>query len=100
MNERGMLLARRRERLVRRSASLRGQVASELQALQPALSWVDRIQDACLWLRANPLVAAAGVAAVAVWRPRRALDWGLSAWSAWKLVQRVRAPGPASGRPS
>jgi hypothetical protein len=100
MNERGMLLARRRERLVRRSAHLRGKVATELQALQPALSWADRIQDAWLWLRANPLVAAAGVAALAVWRPRRALGWGLRAWSTWKLVQSVRAPGQASGRSS
>jgi hypothetical protein len=98
MNERGMLLARRRERLVRRSAHLRGAVVTELQALQPALSWADRIQDAWLWLRANPLAAAAGVVAVAVWRPRRALRWGLRAWSAWKLVQRVRAPAPASTR--
>lgn len=96
MNERGTLLARRRERLVRRSADLRGTVATELQALQPALSWVDRIQDVWLWLRANPLAAAAGVAALAVWRPRRALGWGVRAWSAWKLVQRVRAPGPDS----
>jgi hypothetical protein len=100
MNDRGILLARRRERLVRRSTHLRGTVATELQALQPALSWVDRIQDAWLWLRANPLVAVAGVAAVAVSRPRRALGWGLRAWSAWKLVQGVRAPGPTSGRPS
>lgn len=98
MNERAMLLARRRERLVQRTAHLRGAVTTELQALQPALSWVDRVQDAWLWLRANPLAAAAGVAVLAVWRPRRALGWGLRAWSAWKLVQRVRAPGPASGR--
>lgn len=100
MNARGMLLARQRERLVRRSAHLRDAVATELQALQPALSWADRIQDAWLWLRANPLVAVAGVAAVALWRPRRALDWGLRAWSAWKLVQGVRAPGSTSRRPS
>jgi YqjK-like protein len=98
MNARGMLLARRRERLVRRSAHLRDATAAELRALQPALSWADRIQDAWLWLRANPLAAAAGVAALAVWRPRRVLGWGLRAWSAWKLVQRVRAPGPAPGR--
>jgi hypothetical protein len=93
MNERGMLLARRRERLVRRSARLRDALATELRVLQPALSWADRIQDAWRWLRANPLAAAAGVAALVVWRPRRALGWGLRAWSAWKLVQRVRAPG-------
>lgn len=100
MNERGMLLVRRRERLVRRSAHLRGTVATELQALQPAFSWADRIQDAWRWLRANPLVAVAGVAAVAVWRPRRVLGWGLRAWSAWKLVQGVRVPGSTSRRPS
>ncbi len=98
MNARGMQLARRRERLVRRSAHLRGAVVTELQALQPALSWADRIQDAWLWLRANPLATAAGVAALAVWRPRRVLGWGLRAWSAWKLLQRVRPPGPTPGR--
>lgn len=88
------MLARRRERLVRRSAHLREDVATGLQVLQPALSWADRIQDAALWLRAHPLAAVAAGLAVAAWRPRRVMGWGLRAWSAWKLVRRLRAPGP------
>ena len=90
MNPRALLLAQRRERLVLRSRVLRRQIAQELQAVQPALTWVDRLQDAVLWLRGNPLVAAAGSVLLAVWRPRRAASFGMRLWSAWKFVQGLR----------
>ncbi len=90
MNPRALLLAQRRERLVLRSRVLRRQITQELQAVQPALTWVDRLQDAVLWLRGNPLVAAAGSLLLAVWRPRRAASFGMRLWSAWKFVQGLR----------
>lgn len=90
MNPRALLLAQRRERLVLRSRVLRRQITQELQAVQPALTWVDRLQDAVLWLRGNPLVAAAGSVLLAVWRPRRAASFGMRLWSAWKFVQGLR----------
>lgn len=91
-------LARRRQMLVLRSGQLRGQAVEQLQVVQPALLWADRLQDAWFWLRANPLAVAGGVLAVAVWRPRRSLGLALRAWSAWKLLQRARTVGSTASR--
>ena len=86
-------LARRRQMLVLRSGRLRGQLVDQMQVMQPAWVWADRLQDAWGWLRANPLVVAGGVLAVAAWRPRRSLGLALRLWSGWKLLQRARAAG-------
>ncbi|MDP1781878.1 MAG: YqjK family protein [Hydrogenophaga sp.] len=91
-------LARRRQLLVLRSGQLRGQVVDQMQAVQPALVWADRLQDAWIWLRANPLAVAGGVLAVAVWRPRRSLGLALRLWSGWKLLQRARSVGSTASR--
>jgi YqjK-like protein len=91
-------LARRRQMLVLRSGRLRGQVAEQMQVVQPALVWADRLQDAWIWLRANPLVVAGSVLAVAVWRPRRSLGLALRLWSGWKLLQRARTVGSTASR--
>jgi hypothetical protein len=96
--DRAEQLARRRRMLVLRSGRLRGQVVDQMQAVQPALMWADRLQDAWIWLRANPLAVAGGVLALAVWRPRRSLGLALRAWSAWKLVQRARTVGSTAAR--
>ena len=66
--DRGEQLARRRELLVQRSGQLRRQVVEQLQVLEPALMWADRLQDAWLWLRANPRLAdAAPLACTHLW---------------------------------
>ena len=96
--DRAEQLARRRQMLVLRSGQLRGQVADQLQVVQPVWVWADRLQDAWIWLRANPLAVAGGVLALAVWRPRRSLGLALRAWSAWKLVQRARTVGSTASR--
>jgi YqjK-like protein len=96
--DRAEQLARRRQLLVLRSGRLRGQVADQLQAVQPALVWADRLQDAWHWLRANPLAVVGGVLAVAVWRPRRSLGLALRLWSGWKLLQRARSVGSTASR--
>lgn len=96
--DRAVQLARRREMLVLRSGQLRGQLADQLQVAQPALVWADRLQDAWLWLRANPSALAAGVLAVAVWRPRRSLGLALRLWSGWRLLQRARTVGGTASR--
>ncbi len=96
--DRAEQLARRRQLLVHRSARLRVQVVDQLQAVQPALVWADRLQDAWRWLRANPLAVAGSVLAVVAWRPRRSLGLALRVWSAWKLLQRARVAGSAASR--
>ena len=98
MPDRAGQLARRRQQLVQRSGRLRVHVADQLQVVQPAFVWADRLQDAWIWLRANPLVVAGGVLAVAVWRPRRSLGLALRLWSGWKLLQRARSVGSTASR--
>jgi len=96
--DRTVQLARRRQMLVLRSGRLRGQVVEQMQVVQPALVWADRLQDAWIWLRANPLVVVGSVLAVAVWRPRRSLSLALRLWSGWKLLQRARSVGSTASR--
>ena len=98
MNPRAAQLALRRERLVQRSAQLRRRAVWHLQDVQPALTWIDRLQDAWIWLRGNPFAAAAGTLLLSAWRPRRAASLGMRLWSAWKLVQSVRGQGTGSSR--
>lgn len=86
-------LALRRRGLVLRSSLLRTQAAGQAGELQPALNWVDRVQDTWIWLRQRPpelMIPVATVATVWLWRKPSRL-WRLSwrAWSAWKLWQRV-----------
>lgn len=81
-----------------RSAQLRRRAAWNLQDVQPALTWLDRLQDAVIWLRGNPFAAAAGTLLLSIWRPRRAASLGMRLWSAWKLVQSVRGQGTAPPR--
>ena len=96
--DRGEQLARRRELLVQRSGQLRREVVEQLQVVEPALMWADRLQDAWRWLRANPLAVAGAALTVAVWRPRRSLALALKVWSAWRLLQRARSVGSAASR--
>ena len=98
MNPRAVQLARRRELLVQRSALMRRRAAGDLQGIQPALTWLDRLQDALVWLRGNPFAAAAGTLLLSAWRPRRATSLGMKLWSAWKFVQSVRGQGTAVPR--
>lgn len=96
--DRAEQLLRRRESLVQRSGQLRAQVANQLQVMQPALVWADRLQDAWIWARANPLAVAGSVLAVVVWRPRRSLGLALRLWSAWRLLQRARSTSSTASR--
>jgi hypothetical protein len=96
--DRAEQLARRRELLVQRSGQLRRQVVVQLQVVEPALMWADRLQDAWRWLRAHPLALAGAALTVAVWRPRRSLGLALRVWSTWRLLQRARSVGSAASR--
>ena len=83
---------------MQRSSQLRRRAVWNLQDVQPVLSWIDRLQDAVIWLRGNPFAAAAGTLLLSIWRPRRAASLGMRLWSAWKLVQSVRGQGTAPPR--
>ena len=96
--DRAEQLAHRRELLVQRSHQLRTRLVDEMQVVQPAMLWADRLQDTWIWLRAHPMAVASGVLAVVAWRPRRSLGLALRLWSGWKLLQRARSVGGAASR--
>jgi len=77
--------------LLERSAALRQIFADDAKGLQRPLAVVDRTRDVIRWWAARPywLVALAG--STLLLRPRRALGWGLRAWSGWRTWRRVQA---------
>lgn len=82
-------LARRKERLIARSEQQRVVVSVACLQLQKPLRVVDRGIAIAHYLKARPLVLAAGVAAFAIVHPRNLLRWagrGLFLWRAWRSV--------------
>lgn len=86
-------LAFRRRALALRSNLLRAEAVAHVTELEPALGWVDRLQDSWIWIRQRPPELVLPVAAVAtVWvlrKPSRLWRLSWRAWSAWRLWQRV-----------
>ena len=87
---RAEVLALKRERLLVRSAVLRGQLAADGQVLVAPLAAADGVRAAARWLRANPEWPLAAVVLLAVLRPGRALRLASRVWWGWRLIQRGR----------
>lgn len=81
-------LAQRRQALLVRSALLREQVASDVQALRPVWLAADRVQDGVTWVRHHPLWVGVAVALLVAWRPRKTLWAGLRLWGWWQTARR------------
>ena len=88
-------LIERQRQLVVRSAELRVVIAYEARPLVAPLAFADRVvnlaKGARDWAAANPLWVVAGLAALAVAKPRRAWRWARRGWSLWRLSRFVRA---------
>lgn len=91
MTPRQQLLWIRRQELLQQSSELRDCLQRHAEGLAPVLRGADRAWSAGLWLRDHPLVPAAALLLLAWRRPRRLLRWGRRGWSAWQLLQRLRA---------
>lgn len=85
----------RQRRLALRSAELRVAIAYEARPLAAPMALADRAvavaKGARDWAAANPLAIVAGLAAVAVARPKRAWRWARRGWSVWRLVRLAQA---------
>lgn len=81
-------LAQRRQALLVRSALLREQVASDVQALRPVWLAADRVQDGVTWVRQHPLWVGVAVALLVAWRPRKTLWAGWRLWGWWQTARR------------
>ncbi len=93
-------LDRRCADLQARSAALRLALAQDAQVLRAPLALADRLRLGWHWLLGHPHWVGAGVAALVVWRPRRAWRLGLRLWGAWRLWGRLKllpGLGGASG---
>jgi hypothetical protein len=94
MRERLLALAERRAHLAARAQTEREALAALLVPADGAgalaamlLRTVRRAMEAA---QRQPLLAIAGVALLAVLRPRRALTWLARGWSLWRLYQGAR----------
>jgi hypothetical protein len=80
----------RQRQLVARSQSLRERLAQDSVALQRPLALADQVRGGARWLLLRPWWIAAAAALPIVWRPRRAMGWGLKLWGGWRLWRRVQ----------
>jgi len=87
---RAQVLALKRERLLARSAVLRGRLATDGQVLVAPLAAADSVRAGLRWLRANPEWPLAAAVLVVVLRPGRALRLAARVWWGWRLMQRGR----------
>lgn len=92
----------RRQHLQARNALLRDRLAQQAHVLVAPLALADALGEAWRWLKRHPEVPLAGVAVLALLRPRGVLRWAGRlwwAWGAWRRLQRLTShpPAPAPG---
>lgn len=97
MSERLDELRARRLLLVERAAHERDEVARLVGATLPPMRWADWGLRALRLLRSKPVIVAGGLLAASVFRPGKALTWGMRAWAGWQAWRRFRG---RSGKPS
>lgn len=80
-------LARRKERLIARTARERAAIGAAIRVWEKPLGLADRALSAARYLRAHPLVLAALLAVAVALRRRNLLAWagrGFTLWRAWR----------------
>ena len=87
----------RRARLVAEAQAQRHTLAEEIAVCRSVLVVVDRGIAWATWLRARPYLVVAAVTAIAVLRPRLALEWSarvLTLWRVGRLLYDAVRPAP------
>jgi hypothetical protein len=77
-------IARRRERLIARAALQRDTVAVACRTLERPAALIDRGVGAVMYLKAHPLLLAAGVLAVTLLGRRNLAAWAGRGWVLWR----------------
>jgi hypothetical protein len=75
----------RRARLVAEAQAQRHALAQGIAVCRSALVVVDRGIAWATWLRARPYLVVAAATAIAVLRPRLALEWSARALTLWRI---------------
>jgi len=84
-------IARRKERLIARAEAQRAAIRADFRQLQGPIAVVDRGLEIARFLLAHPLLIAAIVGAVTVFRRRGLLSLAGRALSAWRLWRSLSA---------
>jgi len=79
----------RRTRLLAEAQAQRRALAEGIAVCRSVLVVVDRGMVWAAWLRARPYVVVAAAAAVAVLRPKLALEWSARALTLWRVGRLV-----------
>lgn len=80
----------RQQRLLARSAALRAGIGAELARLETPFGVADHARHGWHWLAGHRQTVAIGLALWVLFRPRRAVRWGLRAWGLWQALRRWR----------
>lgn len=80
-------LARRKERLIARTAAQRTVIADAYQRCQKPAGIVDRGVAVARFLKSHPLLFAIGIAATAAVGRRKLVGWAGRGWVAWQTVR-------------
>ena len=83
-------LARRRQALLEECARQRASFSREARALEPAFAAADKGVAAFRYLARHPLIPAAAVAALAIWKPARVLSLARRGWLLWTFYRNAR----------
>lgn len=84
-------LARRKERLIARTAAQRTVITAAYHRWHKPASVLDRGVAAARFLKAHPLLLAIGVAAAAAMGRRNLLYWIGRGWVAWRAARTLNA---------
>jgi len=84
-------LARRKERLIARTAAQRSVIADVYHRWQMPVSLLDRGVAVARFLRSHPLLLAVGVAVAAAVGRRNLLYWAGRGWVAWRTGRALGA---------
>jgi hypothetical protein len=91
MNNKLIILAQRRERLILEAARQREQIAQIADSWRPPLAMADKGLAAVSFIKKHPIWMAGGSALVLkVLRPRRIGKWFQRGLLAWQLVRKLR----------
>lgn len=83
-------LALRKQRLLMRSAELRGRFVEQVQPLVPLFAAADRVSAGLRWIKRHPVLPVVVLVATLVARPRAVLRWAQRGWLLWQMTGRLR----------
>ncbi len=98
MNNKRILLTKRREHLVAQAAAQRRALAHDIEPWRTPLALTDKGINALRFVSRHPKSIVGGIALLAILQPRNAGKWLGRGWVTWQLMHNLRGrlEGPVS----